>query len=151
MKEENNLLNKIMESSIGCYIRSLYIKYKEAILYLFFGGLAFLLNMFLFAILINVSIDELLANIIAWVITVIFAYVTNTIWVFSARPTSFKSMIIQICQFFSGRIITLIIEEVLLLIFISIMGFNSIIVKFISQVIVIVMNYIISKIWVYRE
>lgn len=132
-------------------IPSLYKQYREGMLYLFFGGLAFLLNVFLFTVFINIKIDELIANIIAWIITVLFAYITNTIWVFSAKPKLMKQLLIQIFQFFSGRVVTLIIEEVMLLVFITILGINAMLIKFIAQIVVIVGNYIISKIWVYRK
>ena len=132
-------------------IPSLYKQYREGMLYLFFGGLAFLLNVFLFTVFINIKIDELIANIIAWIITVLFAYITNTIWVFSAKTKLMKQLLIQIFQFFSGRVVTLIIEEVMLLVFITILGINAMLIKFIAQIVVIVGNYIISKIWVYRK
>ena len=149
MKRE--IFNNMEKSSDGYDIISLYKKYKEGILYLFFGGLAFVLNIFLFTVFINIKIDELLANVIAWIITVLFAYITNTIWVFSAKPKSVKLFFVQVLQFFSGRIITLVIEEIILLVFITILGVNAILIKFIAQVIVIVGNYIISKIWVYKK
>lgn len=149
MKRE--IFNNIGKSSCRYNIFSLYKRYKEGILYLFFGGLAFVLNIFLFTVFINIKIDELIANVIAWIITVLFAYITNTIWVFSASPKSVRSFFVQVLQFFSGRIITLVIEEIILLVFITILGMNAMLVKFIAQVIVIVGNYIISKVWVYRK
>lgn len=143
--------HSIEKSSNRCTILSLYEQYREGILYLFFGGLAFVLNVFLFTVFINIKIDELIANIFAWIITVVFAYVTNTIWVFVSKPKSIKQFLIQIFQFFSGRIVTLIIEEVMLLVFITFLGMNAMLIKFIAQVVVIVGNYIISKIWVYKR
>lgn len=143
--------NNVEKSSCRYDILSLYKQYKEGILYLFFGGLAFVLNVFLFTVFINIKIDELIANIIAWIITVLFAYITNTIWVFSAKPKSMKQLLIQMLQFFSGRVVTLIIEEVILLVFITLLGINAMLIKFIAQVVVIVGNYIISKIWVYKK
>lgn len=149
MKRE--IFNNMEKSSARYDIVSLYKKYKEGILYLFFGGLAFVLNVFLFTVFINIKIDELIANVIAWIITVLLAYITNTIWVFSAKPKSVKLFFVQVLQFFSGRIITLVIEEIMLLIFITILGMNAMIIKFIAQVIVIVGNYVISKIWIYKK
>lgn len=99
---------------------------------------------------VGMGINELIANILSWIITVMFAFLTNRVWVFP--PTdSVQAFIKQMFVFYSGRVITLVVEEAILLVFITWLGFNSILIKVIAQVIVIVLNYVISKLVVFKE
>ena len=84
-------------------------------------------------------------------ITVAFAFFTNRIWVFEAPTDSLSSFIKQISKFYAGRIITLAIEEAILLIFIIILCLESIPVKIEAQIIVIVLNYIVSKLLIFKK
>ena len=130
----------------------IYSKYREEILYLLFGGFTFVINIISFGMGIYfLGINELLSNIIAWILSVLFAYITNTKWVFKKEISKISDFIVQIVQFFVGRIFTLIMEEVFLVIFIILMNQNAFVIKVIAQVLVIIGNYIISKKWVYRN
>ena len=127
-----------------------YKKYKEQILYLFFGGLTTLISIGVFAFFTKViPLDELIANIISWVIAVLFAFVTNRLWVFESAKD--KGIIKQILSFYAGRLATLGVEEVLLLVFIKLLSLNSIAVKTTAQIVVIILNYIISKIFIFKK
>lgn len=131
---------------------SFYKKYKEKVLYLFFGGVSFVVNIVLFAICSRIwGLNELLANVISWIVTVVFAFVANRKWVFGITSNSAKKLIRQIMDFFGGRIITLAIEEGILLVFVTWLEFNSILIKVIALIAVIVLNYLISKFWVFIE
>lgn len=124
----------------------LYYKYKEVILYIFFGGLTFvfgLVTYFLFERL--VGLNELIANILSWIVTVLFAFITNQKWVFGAKTSCAREYFEQMIRFYSGRFATLIIEEIILYVFITWQGFDSMYVKVVAQIIVIILNYIISK------
>lgn len=124
---------------------------KEILLYLFFGGLTFLISMFMFIILNKfMNMNELSANVYSWVVAVLFAFITNKLYVFTSPKTSFVNNLKQLVTFSSGRVMTLILEEGILYIFVMVLGFPGIAIKFIAQVIVIVLNYIISKIFVFR-
>ena len=85
------------------------------------------------------------------ILAVTFAYVTNKVWVFSVETHGMHELFIEAFHFFTGRLFTLIVEEAILLIFISKLHFNSIVVKVVAQVVVVVLNYIISKLIVFRE
>jgi putative flippase GtrA len=128
-----------------------YKKNKEVLLYLFFGGLAFLVSIGTY-VLFNVSwgMNELIANIFSWIITVLFAFFTNRIWVFQSRTNGTGEFVKQLFLFYAGRVITLMVEEVILLVFITWLGFSSVFVKVIAQVVVIVLNYVISKILIFK-
>lgn len=129
-----------------------YKKYKEVLMYLFFGGIAFFLNIGLFALFNgSLGMNELIANVFCWIICVTFQYITNKTWVFEGRTDSFKALIIQIASFFGGRLFTLLVEEVILAVFITWLSFNSMAVKLAAQVVVIILNYVISKLLVFRK
>ena len=96
-------------------------------------------------------LDPLLGNVISWIITVLFAFYTNRIRVFQAPTSTKKEFFQQLASFFSGRIVTLLIEELLLGIFITWLQFPEIPVKVVAQVVVIVLNYVISKLFIFHS
>ncbi len=149
---EKDIFDKIMELPGLRIFNGIYMKYKETLLYLFFGGLTTVVSILLFA-LFNVSfqINALIANILSWIISVAFAFFTNRIWVFSAPTYTISEFITQMVNFYGGRVVTLFIEEGILFVFITYLGFNTMIVKIVAQIIVIILNYIISKLWVFKN
>lgn len=150
--ECKDIFDKIMHLKLFRWAEPFYRKHKEVLLYLFFGGLAFLVSIGSFYILLKyTAMNELVANAVSWIITVTFAYITNRIWVFDAATENRKELLNQIWKFYSGRIVTLVIEEAILLIFITWLGLNSMVVKIVAQVIVIVLNYVISKLFVFNR
>ncbi|MCD8212054.1 MAG: GtrA family protein [Oscillospiraceae bacterium] len=133
-------------------IKQLFEKYREIIMYLVFGVLTFLVSVLTYALFnVGFQLNELIANVISWIFAVTFAYITNRIWVFQSRAYGARNVILEILRFFGGRVFTLIVEELILYIFITRMGYNSMLVKIAAQVIVIVLNYIISKLFVFRK
>lgn len=152
MEERKDIFDKIMMLPGLRILNPFYKKNKEVLLYLFFGGLTFLVSVISYAYFnVTLGINELVANIISWVLAVAFAFFTNRIWVFQAPTETVSQFLMQLIRFFMGRVATLVVEEVILLVFITILGFNSMAVKVIAQVIVIVLNYIISKLVVFRK
>lgn len=132
--------------------KPLYQKHKEVLLYLFFGGLAVFLNLALFVFFTkHFGWGALFANIVDWVICVLFQFITNKTWVFDAETDSAKGFWAQLAGFFSGRLLTLGVEELMLFVFIDRLHWNSLLVKLIAQIVVIVLNYIISKFFVFKK
>lgn len=148
---QEDIFDKIMHLPGLRLFEKKYKKNKEVLLYLFFGGLAFLVSIGTYA-LFNVfwGINELIANIFSWLITVLFAFFTNRIWVFQARTNGVIEFVKQIFSFYAGRAITLVVEEALLLVFITWLSFSSLLVKIIAQIVVIVLNYVISKVLIFK-
>lgn len=133
-------------------IEVFYKKKKELLLYLFFGGLTFLISVINFVVFnISLNVNELIANILSWIIAVLFAFFTNRIWVFNSPTTNIKSFLKQLISFFGARTITLMIEEIILFIFITRLKFSVIWVKISAQIVVIVTNYVISKKMIFRK
>jgi len=151
--KERDIIDKIMDLPLLRFFKPFYSKYKELVLYLFFGGLAFLVSMGTFAFFdMILSFNELIANVLSWIITVLFAFLTNRKWVFAYDKTSASSSFWNhMLRFYAGRIATLILEECILFVFVTKMSFNSIIVKTIGQIIVILANYVISKVWIFKD
>ena len=131
---------------------SVWKKYKEPILYLIFGGLTTLVSILVYAVCDRLlGLDPLVANIISWILAVGFAYVTNRKWVFESKACGSRAIIKEAAAFYGGRLITLGLEELLLYIGIKRLGFDSLLVKIVCQIIVIVANYVISKLIVFRD
>jgi|GEM_PF-16597 putative flippase GtrA len=150
--KDKDIFDKIMELPGLRVFNPIYVKYKEMLLYLFFGGLSFVVSIATYA-LFNVSfgINELIANILSWIITVMFAFLTNRIWVFNSPTNGLEEFIKQMVAFYGGRVVTLVVEEVILLVFITLLHFQSMLVKVVAQVIVIVLNYVISKLVIFNK
>lgn len=149
---KKDIFDRLFELPTLNIFESFYKKNKEILLYLFFGGLAFVVSIATYAFFYVIcGLNELVANVISWIITVTFAFLTNRIWVFDSPVYTVKDFITQLINFFGGRIVTLVIEEAILLIFITWLDMNSMLIKVIAQVVVIVLNYVISKLWIFRK
>ncbi len=130
----------------------LYSKYKEPLLYVFFGALTTAINFIVFAFFtLLIPWNELIANVIAWLCAVLFAYVTNRIWVFSNKAHSKSGILKEALAFYSGRIFTLLLEEVSIFVFVTCLHANAFIVKLCAQILVLILNYVISKCIVFRK
>lgn len=130
----------------------MYHKYEEGISYLFWGGVAFVLSMVLFYIFANVlMLNEQIANIITWIICVIFAYLTNRTFVFKSKTKELKAVTKEFVDFTVARLATLILENAVLFICIDLLLWHNMIAKLIGQFLVIVSNYVLSKLWIFKK
>ncbi len=117
-----------------------------------FGGLTFLVSVLTYALCnVGFGLHELIANLFSWIFAVTFAYATNKIWVFQSRHLSLGATFLEVIKFFGGRVFTLAVEELLLFIFITRLNYNSLLMKVVAQIIVIILNYVISKLFVFRK
>lgn len=137
-------------------IIELYKKYEEIINYLFWGGIAFFLSMFLYWLFDSVcGWNSVWANTVDWVICVIFTFFTNKFFVFKSKVNGKKEYLIEFGEFVLARLFTLVLEDVIIFVGVNLMGFTdtipSLIVKFIGQFVVIVTNYILSKLWIFKK
>lgn len=149
--QEKDIFDRIMELPVLRIVNPFYKKNKEILLYLFFGGLTFLVSISSYALFnIRIGWNALTANIASWILAVAFAYVTNRTWVFESSTDRGSNLIKEITGFVGGRIATLVIEELILFIFIAEFEMNSVLVKIVAQVVVIALNYVISKMIVFK-
>lgn len=124
-------------------------KYKEVILYLFFGGLTTIINIAVYNFLYYFAhIGNVPSNIAAWIISVLFAYVTNRLWVFESKN---KSMLKEAASFFGCRIATGVLDLAVMFFTVDILMLPAGIMKLVSNVIVIVLNYVASKLWIFSK
>ena len=99
----------------------------------------------------KLGVDVFLANIIAWIVSVAFAFLANSFFVFRVKPESRREFFSFMTKFFGERVFTLGVEEVIFLLFYTMAQFPYRVVKIGAQVIVIGLNYIISKFLVFRH
>lgn len=147
-----DIFDKIMLWPFLRRFNSIYKKYKEPLLYIFFGGLTTVISIGVFAFFSYVVyLDEITANTISWICAVLFAYVTNRIWVFHSAAAGLASIIREMIAFFGGRLLTLLFETSMMLVFVTFLHQNKMLVKIIATIFVMVLNYIISKVYIFRE
>lgn len=130
----------------------LYRKYEEGINYLIFGFLAFVLNYVLYYLFESIlHMNYLGATGVSWVLTVIFAYWTNRTFVFKSKNVGANSLLKEFISFIGARIATEVLEIGFMYLAVDILGMNSYIAKLIAQVLVIVSNYFLSKLWIFKK
>ena len=133
-------------------LKELYFKYKEVINYLFFGGCTFLVSVISFYIFNKVLfLNEHVSNILSWILAVLFAYITNKAFVFESKTNTKEELLKEIASFFGARLFTLGVEELILLIFVNLLKFDAMLIKVFAQVIVILANYVLSKLFVFKK
>lgn len=147
-------------------IKELFIKYKELITYVIFGVLTTLVNFAAFWVLDKILGAHLylLSNAIAWVVAVVFAYVTNKLWVFESKSWAPKIVAKESVEFVAARLFSFAIEEGGLLLFVDYLGFSEFsfellgyeftgrfIAKVILAVIVVILNYFFSKFIIFAK
>ncbi len=126
-----------------------FYKYKRPILYLFFGGVTTILDITIYALCSKVFLwPTVPSTILAWLFAVTVAFITNKIWVFESKS---KEVFKELSKFFACRIGTGILDVVIMYVSVDLLGFNGIIMKIISNVIVIVLNFIFSKLIVFKK
>ena len=132
----------------------IYKKYEELINYLIIGILTTIVSLATYYLLTLTILDAnnkvylQIANIISWIACVTFAYFTNRKYVFKVKN---KSNIKEVINFYLSRISTLLTDMIIMYIFVSILKFDNRIVKLIAQVVIIILNYILSKFIVFKS
>lgn len=132
-------------------LKELLLKYKEPILYLFFGVLTTVVNILTFHICRTFHIELLTSNLIAWVVSVLVAFVTNKFYVFESSDLSMKIVMKEAILFFSARIFSLGVDMAVIAVMVKVLVIPEMISKIVSNVIVIVMNYVLSKLIIFKK
>ena len=118
---------------------------NDVIRYIFWGGCTTLVNLLSFYIMRAMGIPLMSANIISIILAILFAYVVNSKYVFQDKCETLKDHVQPFCKFVSARLVTMVIEVGGVWLLVSVMGLNDMIGKFLTQFIVLVLNYIFSK------
>lgn len=121
---------------------------RELIMYVFFGVLTGVVNLgvyFLFSHVLGVY--YLFSNVVAWFLSVLFAYVTNRIWVFESNS---NNILKEVFLFFSSRLFSGLVDIGLLYFFVDILNIGDFISKIIVVIIVVMLNYLFSKLLIFK-
>ena len=135
-------------------LRELYLRYREQINYLIFGGLTTLVSLGVHFVCTSTFLDPenplqlQAATVISWICAVTFAYVTNRRYVFFSRE---KNRLAEAVRFFLSRAATLGMEMGVMALGVSVLGLNDRAVKLAAQVLIVIANYVFSKLLVFRR
>lgn len=122
---------------------------NDVIRYIFWGGCTTLVNLLSFYIMRAMGIPLMSANIISIILAILFAYVVNSKYVFQDKCETLKDHVQPFCKFVSARLVTMVIEVGGVWLLVSVMGLNDMIGKFLTQFIVLILNYVFSKFFVF--
>lgn len=127
-------------------------KYKQLIVYIIVGVMTTLVNFIVYYISTRqFNLSEYTSNFIAWIVAVIFAFITNKFIVFKSKNKNIKFVLKEGISFVSMRVISLGFDMLIMYIVISVLNWNDLIGKLISQVVVVISNYIFSKLYIFKS
>lgn len=130
----------------------LYKKYYDVIPYITFGALTTIINWVAYKVFFDLAgITNIVSTILAWLLAVIFAFFTNKIWVFKSKSFAPSVVTKEVVRFFSARILSGILDVVIMWLTVDMLNLNADIWKMISNFIVIVINYIASKFIIFKK
>lgn len=134
------------------FIKKMYKKYEDVFWYLVFGVLTTIVNILVYYVFANIiSMNYLIANVIAWAAAVLFAYVTNRIFVFKSTTKGLQAIVKEFSLFVGCRLVSGGVDMGIMFLMVSTMGINDMIAKIVCQIIVIVSNYIFSKLIIFKK
>ena len=134
------------------WLKAMVEKHRDVLLYLFFGVLTTVVNYVVYLPCYNVlGLSGSVSNVIAWVGAVAFAYVTNKPFVFRSYDWSAKTVIPELTKFVGCRIGSGALETAIILVTVDWLGWNGNAMKLLTSVLVVVLNYIGSKLLVFRK
>lgn len=132
--------------------KKLFQKYRELILYIFFGGLTTLVNWGLYCILADwLSVPYLVSTAISQFAAILLAYITNRIWVFKSHAHGFLGIALEAIRFFACRAVSFVMDMGCMYVGVDLLHINDKLMKLLSNVVVIIANYIFSKVFIFKK
>lgn len=133
-------------------IKELIQKYDAIIRYGIFGVITTIINIAIYALCYqHLGIGNVASNVIAWIISVLVAFVTNKLWVFDSKTFEAAVVFREMLSFFGCRIATGLVDMAIMYVTVDLLMLNATVMKCISNVIVIIVNYIASKLLIFRK
>ena len=134
-------------------IKNLWLRYKELFFYAVFGVGATVINIVSYRVLANIFGKKyfLIANIIAWILAFIFAFITNKLFVFESKSWEAQIAMKEFVGFLSARLATGILDTVLMWFFVSVISLDDTLSKIIINILVIIINYDASKFFIFKK
>lgn len=127
-------------------------KNKQLLLYLFFGICTTAINTICYWLLYDVlTLSNIVSTILAWLTAVVFAFVTNKVFVFESKRTNTMDRINEVISFFGCRLLTGILDVAIMAFAVDMLQWNGLLWKLISNIIVTIINYIASKFLIFRK
>lgn len=127
------------------------LQYKEMILYVFFGGCTTLVNIITYYLCAHLfEFNTSISTIVAWFLSVLFAYITNKLFVFESKSFNKNIVIKEVFSFFGCRLATGILDLIIMVIFVDYLLMPDLIIKIISNIIVVILNYVASKLFIFK-
>ena len=136
------------------FIKKMLTKYREQIAYLFFGGLTTLISWGLYTLLYYVLFNQslnVLSNIITEIVAITFAYVTNKLFVFRSKTQEKRDFLKEILSFFALRAVSFFVNLGAMWLLVDVLFFEAWICKIVVNVVVIVLNYLFSKLFIFNK
>ena len=133
-------------------LQTFLVKHKAVLVYLFFGALTTLVNFLVYYPLYNyLHLSATVSNIIAWAAAVIFAFLTNKPFVFNSNDWSMKTVFPEFWKFCVCRVGTGVLETLVLFVTVDMLHLGGNIMKIIVSVVVVIVNYVGSKLFVFKK
>lgn len=127
-------------------------KYRSFILYAVFGVFTTIVNLVVYHLCYyEAGMSNLLSNVFAWVMAVTFAYLTNKSWVFESKSWSWSVLRVEVPAFVSCRLATGFMDLAIMYFSVDILGWHAMLMKFLSNVLVILLNYVFSKLVIFKK
>lgn len=134
------------------FIKQLVVRYKAFLVYVIFGVFTTVVNIVTYNVCYyNLELSNTLSNILAWILAVTFAYLTNKVWVFESKSWAWDVLKREVPAFISCRLATGVLDIVIMYIAVDVMGGHAMIMKIISNVLVIILNYVFSKLVIFKK
>ena len=132
-------------------MRTLFEKYRELILYVFFGGLTTLVDWVSYWLMTDlIHVPYMAAAFLSQIFSILFAYVTNRRFVFESKVHGVGAVAVEMVKFFGARGVSLLLNMLVMFVGVDMLHFNDKVIKVIASVLVIIANYIFSKLFVFR-
>ena len=133
-------------------LKELLVKHREVISYGFWGVATTAVNYVVYFLCTQwLQINYLLSNIIAWVVAVAFAFFVNKAYVFASRSWKLNAVFGELWRFVFGRVLSGVMETLVMFVFVDLLRFHDGIIKIAVGVLVVVVNYVVSKLLVFRK
>jgi putative flippase GtrA len=131
---------------------SLFLKHREICLYLFFGVLTTAVNVAVYFVMFEVlMLPNVASSIAAQVAAILFAYITNKIWVFRSRGWRLRTLIFEIVSFFGCRMASAAFDVLFMWVTVDLLSWWPLWMKIIANVVVVILNYVASKYLIFRK
>ena len=133
-------------------LKKLFEKYRSLILYAVFGALTTLINIAVYSLCYNtLRMSNVVSNILAWILAVLFAFLTNKLWVFDSKSFAPKFLFPELWKFTAARLATGAFDLAFMFVAVDLLRGPALLFKVISNVIVIIANYVLSRLLVFRK